>query len=330
MTKVGIIGGGAWGTALAETSAVAGCDVSLWVLEDEVAAAINSDHENPLFLPGVKLSPSVRATQDFADLTDCAFILTVTPAQYLRPVSADLIKHLPDTTPLVVCSKGIEKGTGLLMSEVLAETAPGHPVAVLSGPTFAAEVARRMPTAVTIASANEGVAQEIAEAIGHSFFRPYWTDDVIGAQIGGALKNVLAIASGIADGRGMGENAKAMLITRGIAEMARFGEAKGARLDTLMGLSGLGDLILTCSSTQSRNMSLGKALGEGKTLEEILAERRTVAEGVHSAAIAHELAEKMGVEMPILNAAYAVLNDGMSVDEAIERLLHRPFTKETN
>ena len=330
MTKIGVVGGGAWGTALAATAAQAGCDVTIWVLEDEVAESINSDHENKLFLSGIKLDPAVRATRDMADLADCAFVLMVTPAQYLRPMAAELAPHLKGGTPLVVCSKGIEKGTGALMSEVLAEAAPECTVAILSGPTFAAEVARGMPAAVTIAAESEEAARYIAEAIGHPSFRPYWTDDIVGAQVGGAIKNIIAIASGIAAGKDMGENTKALLITRGIAEMARFATHKGARRDTLMGLSGLGDLVLTCGSIQSRNMSLGKSIGEGRTLAEIMAERRTVAEGVHSAEIAHELAVKLGVDMPIVAAVYAVLHQGVDVNVAIGRLMDRPFTREQN
>jgi glycerol-3-phosphate dehydrogenase (NAD(P)+) len=313
---------------MATAAARAGREALMWAYEPEVVQAINETHENSVFLPGVPLDPAIRATGDMADLGTCEFILMVCPAQFMRPISRQLATHLGKDIPLVICAKGIEKGSGALMSDVLGETAPDNPLAVLSGPTFAAEVARGLPAAVTIAAATEDIARHIAEALGHAAFRPYWTDDIIGAQIGGALKNVLAIACGIAVGKKLGENTKAMLITRGMAELTRFGEFKGARAETLMGLSGLGDLILTCSSEQSRNMSLGVALGQGKTMEEVMAGRRSVAEGVHSSVIGHQIAKDNDINMPILSAVYAVLHKGLAVDAAIEGLMDRPFTRE--
>ncbi len=328
MGKVGVIGSGAWGTAMATTAARAGRETLMWAYEPEVVEAINGSHENSIFLPGVPLDEAIRATGDMAELAACEFILMVCPAQFMRPISSQLAANLGKDIPLVICAKGIEKGSGALMSDVLRETVPDNPLAVLSGPTFASEVARGQPAAVTIAAATEEIARHIAEALGHATFRPYWTDDIIGAQIGGALKNVLAIACGIAVGKELGENTKAMLITRGMAELTRFGEFKGARAETLMGLSGLGDLILTCSSEQSRNMSLGVALGRGQTMEEVMAGRRSVAEGVHSSVIGHQIARENDIDMPILSAVYAVLHQGLSVDAAIDELLHRPFTRE--
>lgn len=328
MGKVGVIGSGAWGTAMATVAARAGCDTLMWAFEPEVVEAINTTHENNVFLPGISLDESISATGDMAELGACEFILMVCPAQFMRPISSQLAAHIASDIPLVICAKGIEKGSGALMSDVLQETAPDNPAAVLSGPTFAAEVARGQPAAVTIAASTEDIARHIAEALGHATFRPYWTDDIIGAQIGGALKNILAIACGIAVGKELGENTKAMLITRGMAELTRFGVFKGAREETLMGLSGLGDLILTCSSEQSRNMSLGVELGRGKTMEEVMATRRSVAEGVHSSVIGHQIAKDNDIEMPILSAVYAVLHKGMAVDAVITGLMDRPFTRE--
>ncbi len=329
MKRAGIIGGGAWGTALATSTARAGLDTLIWALEPEVVDGINTKHVNTMYLDGIDLPERIRATNDYADMADRDFILLVTPAQYTRPIVAELITHVPEHVPLVICSKGIEKTTGMLMSEVLADVAPNNPVAVLSGPTFAAEVARDLPTGITLAAEDEAIARKLVAAIGRATFRPYWSDDVIGAQVGGAIKNVLAIATGIVSGLDLGENARATLITRGLAEMMRFGAVRGAKAETLMGLSGLGDLILTCSSTQSRNMSLGKAIGEGQSAKELMENRKTVAEGAHSAVILHTLAKDMGVDMPIAKEVYQILHEGEDVNKAISDLLHRPFAKET-
>jgi glycerol-3-phosphate dehydrogenase (NAD(P)+) len=327
--RTGVVGGGAWGTALAASAAHAGQDVCLWALEEDVARAINDKHENTTFLPDIPLDPKIVATNDMADLDDCDLILMVPPAQHMRTVGAQVASAITPGTPLAICSKGIEISSLELMSEILASVAPGHPITVLSGPTFAAEVANNLPSAVTLACEDEDLALQIANAIGHSRFRPYLTDDVIGAQIGGAVKNVLAIAAGIVAGARLGDNTAALLITRGLAEIMRLCDYKGGRRETLVGLSGLGDLLLTCGSTQSRNMSLGKALGEGKTLEEVMSTRKSVAEGVHTAKAVARLAETQAIDMPICQAMDRVLHHGASVEEEIESLLSRPFVVET-
>lgn len=326
--RLAIVGGGAWGTALAVTARRAGRAVVLWAREAEVVAAINARHENPLFLPGVPLDPAIVATPDLAAAAAADAVLLTVPAQHLRAIAAALAPLLPPGVPAVLCAKGIEAGSGALMSEVAAECLPGTPLAVLSGPTFAAEVARGLPTAVTLAAADAELGHALIAAIGTRSFRPYLGNDLIGAQIGGAVKNVLAIACGILDGRRLGDNARAALITRGLAEMGRLAHAKGARKQTLTGLSGLGDLTLTCAGTQSRNHSLGVALGEGGDLAGILARRRTVAEGVASAAAVAGLAQRLGVEMPIVAAVDAILNRGEPIDATIDALLARPFRSE--
>ena len=329
MQRIGIIGGGAWGTALAITARRAGRDVVLWAREGEVVAAINRVHENPLFLPGLALDPAIVATIELGEAARGAeALLLAVPAQHLRAILAALLRHLPRALPLVLCAKGIEETTGALLSEVAAEAVPGARLAVLSGPTFAAEVARGLPTAVTLASADAALGQSLIAALGTRSFRPYFSADMPGAEIGGAVKNVLAIACGIVVGKKLGDNARAALITRGLAEMVRLALAKGGKPETLMGLSGLGDLVLTCASLQSRNHSLGVALGEGRTLAEILAERRSVAEGVTSAAAAAALARRLGIDMPITAAVDAILHQGAAIEEAIAALLARPFKGE--
>ncbi len=308
----------------------AGRRVTLWAHEAEVVDAINGDHENPVFLPGVVLDAAIAATGDLAELASGAdAVLLVTPAQFLRATAERLAPALAADLPLVICAKGIEQGTSAAMSEVVAETLPGRPIAMLAGPTFAAEVARDLPTAVTLACADAAAGEALVAALGTAHFRPYLSDDVIGAEIGGAVKNVLAIACGIAHGRAFGDNARAALITRGLAEMTRLAVAKGGRRETMMGLAGLGDLTLTCTSRQSRNYSLGEALGEGEQLDDILASRRSVAEGVFSAEAVVALGKKLGVEMPIAEAVDSVLNRGGTVDAAITGLLTRPFRAES-
>ena len=330
MNRIAIIGAGAWGTALATVARRAAREVTLWAREPEVVDAINDSRENALFLPGVPLDPGIVATGDLAEAIDGAeSILLVTPAQHTRAVAAELAPHLPESVPAVICAKGIEQGTGKLMSEVLAELSPGRALAVLSGPTFAGEVARGLPTAVTLAAEAEGLGRRLVETLGGRHFRPYWSPDVVGAQIGGAVKNVLAIACGIVEGRGLGDNARAALITRGLAEIVRLGTAKGARTETLFGLSGLGDLTLTCTAEQSRNYSLGLAVGRGEALADIMGARRSVAEGVHTAASVTALADTLGVEMPIAAAVNAILHEGAVIDEAVEGLLTRPFRSES-
>jgi glycerol-3-phosphate dehydrogenase (NAD(P)+) len=328
LQHIGVIGGGAWGTALAQVAATAGRQVTLWAREPEVVQAIQDSSENQAFLPGVRLDAAIAATGNLAALSAANAILVVCPAQHVRSMLAAALPHLAPQTPLVLCAKGIEQGTGLLLGEIVEQVAPGRPLAVLSGPTFAAEVARGLPTAITLACADEALGQALIGAIGQPRFRPYWSPDVAGAEVGGAVKNVLAIACGVAAGKQLGENAKASLITRGFAELLRFGAAKGAEQSTLMGLCGLGDLILTCSSPQSRNMSLGLALGQGRSAAEVLAERKAVTEGAHTAPILVETARQLGVDMPICEAVNAMVHDGEAPDAVLARLLARPFRKE--
>ncbi|MEQ8193974.1 MAG: NAD(P)H-dependent glycerol-3-phosphate dehydrogenase [Rhodospirillales bacterium] len=324
MTQIGIIGAGAWGTALAMVARKAGCDVVLQAHEQDVADAINARHENTVFLPGVNLDSAIRATTDAAEAAQADAVLLVMPAQFLRSVTAGLKGAWRSGTPAVICAKGLEQNSSALLSEVLAETLPGVETAVLSGPTFAIEVARGLPTGVTLACADHAVGTKLSDALGTHTFRVYRSDDIVGAQLGGAVKNVLAIACGIVEGRKLGDNARAALITRGVAEIARLGVAKGAHPETLMGLSGLGDLTLTCNAMQSRNFSLGVALGEGKTLEQVLGQRKSVTEGVYTASSVTQLAAKLGVDMPICLAVDAVLNHGAGIDATIEGLLSRP------
>ena len=319
--KLGIIGGGAWGTALAQVTAQRGGDTILWALEDDVVAAVNSSQENLVYLGGVKLNPAIRATGDLADLADRDALLVVTPAQHMRAV----LQQMPcPGVPLVLCSKGIEESSGALLHEVAREICPTSPVAVLSGPTFAHEVASGLPTAVTLAAEDIALAEQLRERVAQPTFRIYVSDDVAGAEIGGAVKNVLAIACGVVEGRALGQNARAALIARGFAEMRRFGEACGAQRETLSGLSGLGDLVLTCSSTSSRNYSLGVGIGEGKPASELLSNRKTVAEGAFTAPVLARLAREKGVDMPIVEAVDALVAGQANVDEVLDALLSRP------
>ena len=329
ISYIGIIGAGAWGTALAQSLRRAGCETVLWSFEPEVAKSINKTHENETYLPGIKLNAGIRATSVLEEAAATDAVLLVVPAQFMRGVTSQLSNMRARDIPVVVCAKGIEQNSAALMSEVVADTLPGRPVAVLSGPTFAAEVASGLPTAITVATRDKAVGDELVEALGTQKMRPYLSDDVIGAEIGGAVKNVLAIACGVTEGRGFGDNARAALITRGLAEMTRLCIAKGGKAETMMGLSGLGDLTLTCSSSQSRNYSLGEELGKGKTLEKVLASRNSVAEGVTSAAAVSTLAKRLGVEMPITEAVAAIVSGTVSVDAAIEGLLTRPFQDES-
>jgi glycerol-3-phosphate dehydrogenase (NAD(P)+) len=322
--KIGVIGGGAWGTALAQVAAHRGEPVMLWAREPEVVDGINTAHENRLFLRDVPLSPSIRATGDLADLGDCDALLVVAPAQHVRSVLARLDVG---TRPLVLCAKGIEAGTRRLVGEIAREVHPQAPVAVLSGPTFAHEVAAGLPTAVTLAVADPALGAALSERLAAPHFRPYASRDVVGAEIGGAVKNVLAIACGVVDGAGLGQNARAALIARGFAEMTRFGLARGARAETLAGLSGLGDLVLTCSSTSSRNFSLGVGLGQGRAAADLLADRRTVAEGAFTAPVLREAAAEAGVDMPVA-AAVCRLLEGAPAAEVIGALLARPLREE--
>jgi glycerol-3-phosphate dehydrogenase (NAD(P)+) len=323
---VGIIGGGAWGTALAAVMAQIHSEVLIWAREGEVVSSINTTHQNTTFLPGLSLTPSIRATGDLARMGECGALLIVTPAQHVRATLA----ALPDTSaPLLLCAKGIEADTQLLVSDIAAEVRPNNPLAVLSGPTFAHEVAAGKPTAITLATADKIVGASLMRLIAAPHFRPYWSDDVIGAEIGGAVKNVLAIGCGVVDGAGLGLNARAALIARGFAEMQRYGLARGAKSETLAGLSGLGDLVLTCSSENSRNFSLGRGLGQGTPAADMLSDRRTIAEGAFTAPVLLQSAQKLGVDMPIVAAVCALLDGSASVTEVVAALLARPLKPES-
>ena len=327
MKTVGILGAGAWGTALAEVCARAGLLVTLCAREAEVVAAIHSERQNRLFLPGINLDPSIRASLNPQDLSGADFILATAPAQHLRAALKTLTVQA--NTPVVLCAKGIEAGSLKLMSEVLSEVLPQAMPAVLSGPSFAGEVARGLPTAVTLAADDLKLALDLAQAMATASFRPYASGDMIGAEAGGAVKNVLAIACGIVEGRGLGRSAHAAVITRGFAELTRLAVALGGQAATVAGLCGLGDLVLTCSSPQSRNMSVGLALGRGESLETALAGKLTVAEGVASAPAVCALAARLGVEAPICEAVGAILAGEIDVDAAIISLLARPLRAET-
>jgi glycerol-3-phosphate dehydrogenase (NAD(P)+) len=328
LQSVGIVGGGAWGTALAVSARRAGRDVILWAYEPETVAEINERHRNSLYLPGIALDPAIEATAKLSEVATCDLLLMVTPAQELRAIAGELAPYVRPDQPLVIGAKGIEQATGMLLSQVVAEVLPQAEPGVLSGPSFAAEIARGLPAALTLASPSEAQGRALAHALSHASFRCYWSDDVVGAEIGGALKNVYAIASGIVVGKRLGESAQAALVTRGFAEMARFGAALGARRETLTGLSGLGDLILTCGSTQSRNMSLGQALGEGRALGDILGARLSVTEGIYTAGAVMEMAAARGLDMPIAKAVHAIVSGTATVDQAIGALLARPLRAE--
>jgi glycerol-3-phosphate dehydrogenase (NAD(P)+) len=324
IAHIGVVGGGAWGSALACLARRAGRHVTLWSRDPAIARAIAGDRANPVYLPGIHLEAGIEAAADLALLGTCDVVLLVCPAQAVREMAARLSGH----APVVICAKGIEASTGLLMPEVLDQVLPGRPLAVLSGPSFAEEVMMGLPTAVSIATVDAGLGRALAGALAAGAFRPYWTHDVTGVALGGAVKNVLAIAAGIVEGRGLGHNAAAALVTRGFAEMARLGQAMGAELETLTGLSGLGDLVLTCHGPLSRNRSLGVALGKGATLEQYLAGRRQVVEGEATASAVLARARLQGIEMPICAAVDAILHRGADLDEAIRALLARPLRRE--
>ncbi len=323
---IGVIGGGAWGTALASVMAQIHPQVLIWAREEDVVTAINETRENSLFLKGLKLPLNIQATSDLAAMGACGALLIVTPAQHVRAT----INALPTSdAPLLLCAKGIEAGTQMLMSDIAAELRPDNAIAVLSGPTFAHEVVAGKPTAITLATADQGLGAVLMQLIATPHFRPYWSDDVTGAEIGGAVKNVLAIGCGVVDGAGLGLNARASLIARGFAEIQRYGLARGARAETLAGLSGLGDLVLTCSSENSRNFSLGRGLGEGRSAMDLLADRRTVAEGAYTAPVLLKSAQELGVDMPIVAAVCALLKGEATVGEVTSALLTRPLKAES-
>jgi glycerol-3-phosphate dehydrogenase (NAD(P)+) len=321
-SRIGVIGAGAWGTALANVGARAGADVVLWTRDCEHADNMANARENKKRLPGVRLHDNVRPTADPRDLADVDAVLLVTPAQTVRAMAQMFAPVLRIEAPIAICAKGVERGTLLFMADVLEQVAPNHAVAALSGPSFAHDVAAGLPTAVTIAAKDEAVAQRFCASLATPSFRLYHTSDLRGVEIGGAAKNVLAIACGVAAGRELGASAQAALIARGFAELRRFGRAFGARDETLMGLSGLGDLVLTCGSLQSRNFALGHALGRGEPAPGALAE------GALTAAALVEMARQHGVDMPICAAVDAILGDRLSVSDAVEALLARPQKSE--
>jgi glycerol-3-phosphate dehydrogenase (NAD(P)+) len=326
LDRIGVIGAGAWGSALANVAARAGRSVMLWDNDADTLAALRTRRESPK-LPGMTLDPRIAIGAGLEETVGGDAVLLVVPAQVLRHVAVAAAPLLRQGTPVIACAKGIERGTAKFMTEVLAESAPGAVPAILSGPSFAADVARGLPTAVTLAARDEFVAKTLAHALGTPAFRPYHATDVRGVEIGGAAKNVLAIAAGIVAGRGLGASAAAALTTRGFAELMRFGKAFGARPETLTGLSGLGDLILTCGSAQSRNFSLGVELGEGRSPAQATGGGK-LAEGAFTAAVLVDMAGRAGVDMPISAAVAAVLDGKLSVDEAIEALLTRPLRAE--
>lgn len=322
MKRIAVIGAGAWGTAIAAAAERAGSDVTLWARETEVVEAINNHHENTVFLAGIPLSPSIKATDDLAPIIASDALFLVVPSQFLGGMCKQLKEAgLPASTPLVLCSKGIERGTLRLMTEVVEEVLPENPLAVMSGPTFASEVAKGLPASVTIACEDKALRKQLSSAVRSPSFKVYKSDDLIGAEIGGAMKNVIAIACGIVEGSGLGKNAIAALITRGLREMERLCVAKGGRPETLMKLCGVGDLILTCNSHESRNNSLGYALGKGQTLEDIMGQRRTVAEGVDSAESVVALARSLDLELPICVAVNRIVHGRADIKKTIEDLI---------
>jgi len=329
MNKVGVIGAGAWGTALAQSICNAGRDVIIWARESEVAESIQTHHENSLYLKGIPLNERLQATADIHDLSDVDALLIVTPAQFIRQTLENFKDVIADK-PFIICSKGIELKTGLLMSEVIADTFPegSAKAAYLSGPTFATEIAKGLPCAVTLAMEDTALGEELVNLIGSRTLRTYLSNDIIGTQIGGAIKNVIAIACGVVEGRGMGESARCALITRGLAEMGRLAKAMGAQKSTLMGMCGVGDLMLTCSSMQSRNYSFGFKLGKGQSMEDILNGRIAVTEGVHTAKALKVMAQNNAVDMPISSAVYDFIEIGASIEEVMAKTLDRPLRKE--
>ncbi|QJB70237.1 NAD(P)H-dependent glycerol-3-phosphate dehydrogenase [Parasphingorhabdus halotolerans] len=323
--RIGVVGAGAWGTALAQVLSEGQDELLLWAREPEVVEQVNQAHENRMFLSSHSLRQNIRATLDIADMAERDVLLMVTPAQHLRSCLATL----PETNAaIILCCKGIEADSQLLMSEVAQEIRPDNPLAVLSGPTFAHEVAKGLPTALTLACENEALWDQINPLIAKTSFRPYFSNDILGAEIGGAVKNVLAIGCGVVDGAGLGQNARASLIGRGFAEMLRYGASRGAKAETLSGLCGLGDLVLTCSSTSSRNFSLGKGLGEGQSAETLLSDRNTVAEGAYTAPVLQRDAQSRGVEMPIVDAVCALLAGNTDPKSVVSQLMNRPLVSE--
>lgn len=329
--RCAVVGAGAWGTALADLLARNKHDVRLWAYEPDVVDSINRKHENVRFLPGHTLSKTVEATGDLSAATRSAeLIVLATPSHVLRTILKSAVRTLPRAAPLVVATKGIEKETLCLMTEIVEQEVAGATVVALSGPSFASEVVSGQPTAVVVASAEDGAAAIAQRAFSSPYFRTYTHTDVVGVELGGALKNVMAVATGIAEGLGLGFNARAALITRGLAEMTRLGVALGADETTFAGLAGLGDLVLTCTGSLSRNRAVGVEIGKGRQLEDVLRNRETVAEGVFAAQSARELARKKAVEMPIVDAVNRVLFDGQSARNAIGALMTRELRAEVD
>ena len=327
--RCAVLGAGAWGTALADVLACNGHDVVLWAFEADVVTSVNTRRENVRFLPGAPLSPALRATSRLDDALDAAaLVCLVTPSQHLRGIVRQASAHLSPRATVCVASKGIERETLALMSDVVADEAPNRAIVALSGPSFAAEVAARQPTAIVAASDVPGAAQTVQDAFSNRALRIYTHDDVIGVELGGSLKNVMAVATGICEGAGFGFNSRAALITRGLAEMTRLGAALGARSSTFAGLAGIGDLVLTCTGSLSRNRAVGMAIGGGATLSEALAGKETVAEGVATTKSALALAEREGVEMPIVSMVHRVLFDGLPAQRGVIELMARGLRAE--
>lgn len=327
---ISVIGGGAWGSALAQVCSYDNREVRLWCREEALAAEINTSHSNQAYLGDIPLNSSIKATSDLKTALKSQILLMVTPAQALRSILETMKPDIRADHILVLCSKGVEKGSKKLMSEVAGDILPEMPVAILSGPNFAKEIARGQPAATTLACADAKIGKTLQNLIATPYFRPYLSDDVTGAQIAGAFKNVIAIACGISHGLKLGESARASLVTRGLAEISRLGVSMGAKPETFMGLSGVGDLMLTCSSKQSRNFSLGLALSKGETLESLMSKSgSSLSEGVHTAYAALDLAEKHGIEMPISSAVYNCLHAGLSLDDAMKDMLNRKMKDES-
>ena len=327
-TSISIIGAGAWGTALAEVISRQGNQVNLWAREDDVVKSINTLNENTLYLPNIKLSELIIAQNNLDNVINCDLLLMVTPSQFMRSVLEDIKDNLNDSIPVVLCSKGIETKTLSLMNEITESIIPKNPIAILSGPSFAIDVVNNKPTAVTLACKDLSIGKNIADSISLPTFRPYLSEDIVGAQIGGATKNVIALAAGVVEGQNLGDSARAATIARGFSEINRLAVALGGQEETLSGLSGMGDLLLTCNSITSRNFSLGIKLGKGLSAEEATDGLSSIAEGMYSAKAIDKLSKKLGVEMPITNAGNDLIEKKRALDEIIDDLLSRPIRRE--
>lgn len=329
MAQIAVLGGGAWGTALALTAARGGNEVVLWARDNAVVSRINEKKRNDKYLPETEFDAEITASTDLAICQNAEIVLLVTPAQSTRQLLSELKPQIAPEVPVVLCAKGIEQSTGMLLSQIVTEVLPNVQPAVLSGPSFADDVAKGLPTAVTIAAEKPQAAEHLVETLATPAFRPYASTDILGTQIGGALKNVLAIACGAVAGKGLGASAQAALTARGFAELTRLGTRLGARPETLTGLSGLGDLVLTCSSSQSRNFSFGMALGQGKTAKDLIGEGGKLAEGAHSARIAVQLGHDHNVDLPICSTVARLVEGEMTIDDALASLMARPLKHET-